>query len=189
MTGKVGMPNTEKIKTKLRKLLELARQGVGGEKDNAQSVLEKLLSKHGLTLEDLDSEQAEVVQCEFKFSDAQERKLLLQVIFTVLNASTIPVRDDHKNSKTLCLKATRAQALEIDLAWGLYRESFKKEQERLFVAFLHKNELFGPDNKDADEKIPEPSKLSKEDIQSIAFMVMGMKKTQVYKALPSAVAV
>ena len=140
------MSDTEKIKAKLIKLFALARQGVGGEKENAKSVLDKLLTKHGLTLEDLDSEQAETIQCEFKFADALERKLLLQVIFTALNVFSIPVRDDHKN------------------------------------------ELFGPDDKDSGEEKCEPSKLSKEDIEAIAFMAMAMKKTQTNKALPSAIA-
>lgn len=46
----MNTPSAEHIKAKLRKLLELARQGVGGEKDNAQSILGKMLTKHGLTL-------------------------------------------------------------------------------------------------------------------------------------------
>lgn len=182
------MPNTERIKEKLRKLLELTRQGVGGEKDNAQSILDKLFKKHGLTLDDLDPEYAEVYECEFKFGNALERKLLLQVIFTVLNVSSIPVRHDHKNSKTLCVKATHAQKLEIDLAWSLYRESFTKEQDRLFIAFIHKNHLFGPDN--VEDEIPyEPSKLSKEDIAALAAMICAIKITNVRKALPSAITI
>ncbi len=175
--------NDEIIKTKLRKLLELVRQGVGGEKDNAQSVLDKLLKKHGLTLDDLDSEHAETIPCEFRFGNALERKLLLQVIFTVLNKKSMSVRDNHKNSKTLCIKATRAQKLEIDLAWSLFREAFTKEQDRLFIAFIHKNHLFGPD--EVENEVPhEPSNLSKEDIAAIAAMIGAIQETHVHKALP-----
>lgn len=124
-------------------------------------------------------------ECEFKFGDALERKLLLQVIFTVLNASSIPVRDDHKNSRTLCIKATRAQKLEIDLAWSLYREAFTKERDRLFTAFIHKNRLYGPDDVEDDDEAPrEPSKLSKEDVAAIVAMMVAIKETRVHKALP-----
>lgn len=179
----MNTPSAEHIKAKLRKLLELARQGVGGGKDNAQSILGKLLTKHGLTLDDLDPEYAEVCECEFKFGNALERKLLLQVIFTVLNVTTIPVRDDHKNSKTLCIKATRAQKLEVDLAWSLYRDAFTKEQDRLLKAFIHKNNLYGPDDME-DEAPREPSKLSKEDVAAIVAMMGAIKETRVHKALP-----
>lgn len=180
------MPNAEHIKAKLRKLLELARQGVSGEKDNAQSVLDKLFKKHGLTLDDLDSEYAEVCECEFKFGNALERKLLLQVLFTVLNVSSIPVRRDHRNSKTLCVEATRAQALEIDLAWSLYREAFTKEQDRLLIAFIHKNRLHGSDEVKG-EPPHEPIKLSKEDLAAIVAMMAAIKTTHVRRALPSAI--
>lgn len=179
----MSTPSAEHIKAKLRKLLELVRQGVGGEKDNAQSILSKLLKKHGLTLDDLDPEYAEVCECEFKFGNALERKLLLQVIFTVLNVTTILGREEHKNSKVLCIKATRAQKLEIDLAWSLYREAFTKEQDRLLIAFIHKNHLYGPDGGESKTS-PEPSKLSKDDITAIVAMMGAIKETHVHKALP-----
>lgn len=180
------MPNDEKIKEKLRKLLELTRQGVGGEKDNAQSVLDKLLRKHGLVLEDLDPECAPVEPYEFSFKDEVERDLLHQVIYSVLQVSSVFIREQHANSKKVCIKVTKAQKLEIDLAFGLYREAFKKEQQRLFLAFIHKNRLCGPGlDKDDAEKAPKSSTLSKEDVEAIIAMMGAIKTTHIYKALPS----
>lgn len=182
------MPNTERIKDKLRKLLELSRQGVGGEKDNAQSVLDKLLTKHGLALDDLDPDVAPVESCEFRFDDKWEHDLLIQVVYSVLQTLTITYREEHKNSKKYCIKATKAQKLEIDLAYGLYREAFKKEQERLFVAFIHKNRLFGPDaEKDDSDTKTEIHELSKEDVAAIVAMMGAIKTIHVRKALPSTV--
>lgn len=177
------MNSEDRIKAKMRKLLELVRQGVGGERENAQSMLEKLLKKHDLTLEDLDSEKAEVGLYEFAFNDKLEKKLLTAVMHFVLQAKTIMVRNDHKNSKKICIQVTKAQKLEIDLAYGVYREVFKKEQQNLFLAFIHKNHIFGPDEND-DKENDTPSKLTKEDLMSIAFMMQGMRTTHVNKSLP-----
>lgn len=182
------MPNIERIKEKLRKLLELTRQGVGGEKNNAQSVLDKLLKKHSITLEDLDPECAPVEPYEFSFKNEVERDLLHQVIYSVLQVSSVFVRDQHANSKKVCIKVTKAQKLEIDLAFEVYRIAFKKEQQRLFLAFIHKNRLCGPGlDKDDAEKAPKPSLLSKEDVEAIITMMNAIKTTRVHKALLCAV--
>lgn len=181
------MPNTERIKGKLRKLLELARQGVGGEKDNAQSVLDKLLTKHGLTLDDLDPDIATVEPFEFSFKDELERDLLHQIMHHVLQSSKLSVRVERGNSKRVCIKITRAEKLEIDLAFDIYRKAFRKEQERLFIAFINKNNLRGPGLDEEDKKdAPAPLNVSEEDLMAIATMMMAIKQTRVYKALPSA---
>ena len=46
---------TEK-KERLKKLYALALRGVGGEKEQAQAILDKLLKKYAMTLDDLDDE-------------------------------------------------------------------------------------------------------------------------------------
>lgn len=177
------MSNSERIKEKLRKLLELARQGVGGEKDNAQSVLDKLLKKHDLTLDDLDPDFAPVELCEFSFDDKLERDLLLQVTFSVLQTNSIMRRKERGNSKKLRIKMTKAQYLEVDLAFGLYREAFKKEQRRLYLAFVHKNNLVGQTRDDDTDVQSKPSELSKEDVDAIISMMGAIKTTNVRKAL------
>ena len=48
---------SEKVQAKLRKLQALAERGVGGEKETAKRMLEKLLARHGLTLDDLADER------------------------------------------------------------------------------------------------------------------------------------
>ena len=41
-------------KERLKKLYALALRGVGGEKEQAQAILDKLLKKYAMTLDDLD---------------------------------------------------------------------------------------------------------------------------------------
>jgi hypothetical protein len=182
------MKNDERIKEKLRKLLELARQGVGGEKDNAQSILVKLLKKHGIQLDDLDPECSTVEPHEFSIKDEMDRDLLHQVIYAVLQTSSVQVRIERGNSKKVCIKITKAQKLEIDLAFGVYREAFRNEQRKLFLAFINKNKLFGPGlEKEDAERAPKRSPLSKEDAAAILAMMGAIKTTHIHKALPSTV--
>lgn len=71
----------------LRKLKALAEKGVGGEKINAQKKLEALMQKNGITEDELDEETA--IECLFNISGIRERRLLMQIIYKVLEASQI----------------------------------------------------------------------------------------------------
>jgi hypothetical protein len=46
---------SDKVKSLVAKLLELSNRGIGGEAKNAERLLQNLLAKHGITLEDLDN--------------------------------------------------------------------------------------------------------------------------------------
>lgn len=174
-----------KIQERLRKLLALARQGEGGEKANAQSILDKMLKKHGLRIEDLDPERLERGLCKFSYGNELEYQLLLQVIFNVLGASSIHGVKGPGNRKTFEVLVTRAQGLEIDLAWSIYRDAFRLEQQRLLEAFVHKNRLYGARDASVPPEKASGHESSKEDTQAILAMMRAIKPTQVYKAIPA----
>lgn len=56
----------EKILEKLRKLYELAKQGVGGERVNAENALYALLEKYGLTIDAVDDNRKELHEFDCK---------------------------------------------------------------------------------------------------------------------------
>ena len=64
-------------KERLKKLHALAMRGVGGEKEQAQKILEKLMQKYGISLNDLDEEQ--IREFDIVYHGEIARKLLLQV--------------------------------------------------------------------------------------------------------------
>lgn len=52
-------------KERLKKLYALALRGVGGEKEQAQAILDKLLKKYAMTLDDLDDEVIQEYDLEY----------------------------------------------------------------------------------------------------------------------------
>jgi len=56
----------KKLKEKLIKLLKLAEQGAGGEKVNAQNILENLLKKHGFSISDINDESNDFYSFKYK---------------------------------------------------------------------------------------------------------------------------
>lgn len=128
------------VRRRLFKLLELARRGEGGEKDNAQRMLEALFKRHGLTMEDL--ERPERKRYRFKCRDPIELKLLLQIAYRVLDRTDYTVWRQGSSAARL-LDLTPMEFAEIQFLWDLYRRQWSKERDMLLSAFIQRHKLFG----------------------------------------------
>ena len=73
----------EKTIQRIKKLQALAERGVGGEKETAAKMLQRLLEKNGIsTLEELEKEEIEYFL--FSYNGRHEIKLLKQCMYKVL---------------------------------------------------------------------------------------------------------
>lgn len=76
----------EKTIQRIKKLQALAERGVGGEKETAAKMLQRLLEKNGIsTLEELEKEEVEYFL--FSYKGRHEIKLLKQCMYKVLGHS------------------------------------------------------------------------------------------------------
>lgn len=76
----------EKTVERIKKLKALAERGVGGEKETAEKMLQRLLKKNGIsTLEELEEDEVEYFL--FSYKGRHEIKLLKQCMYKVLGAS------------------------------------------------------------------------------------------------------
>lgn len=128
------------IREKMRKLLELAQRGVGGEKDNAMALLNRALQKHGLRITDLDDTLKK--KSWFCYRGGLEKTLLHQIIVAVSDrdVTDVYVRPGKSGSNGFML--TPDQAAEAELRWRIYRRAFREEQDLLLHAFIQKNRIF-----------------------------------------------
>ena len=149
----------EKLRVRLRKLLELARRGVGGERDNAQRFLAKLLKKNGLTLDDLQSEER-TETCRFTFKNALERKLLIQILGATLDQGVVSTSQHKGRSRMLEVRLTKAQRFQVELAFSVYRQELQKNVDRMMTAFFVTNDLYPPtEDADDDDTPMDPAEL------------------------------
>ena len=65
---------TNELLEKIKRIKALAENGVGGERESAQAMLEKLMRKHEISEEELITDNLEEVW--FRYKDENERKLL-----------------------------------------------------------------------------------------------------------------
>ncbi len=163
------------IHEKLRKLLALAQQGIGGEKTNAQARLEALMQKHGIQLSELEDE-AKKTQWFKPARGSIERRLLFQVISQVCG-NTSTWKNKSKPGR-IGVEVTKSQHLEIDLRYSAYLIALQKQMDITFSAFIHTNQIF-PDGPASDA----PSKLSDTELKQIAIAMLGMSKVKIHRTL------
>jgi hypothetical protein len=99
------------IRQRLAKILTLAKRGVGGEKKNAESILRRELKKHGLTIDDIDSENSlnKVSQREYRYKTVEESRLLMQCLSSIVNLKKIDVWKRKKKRELVLYLSTLYQ--------------------------------------------------------------------------------
>jgi len=166
----------ERIIEKLRKILELSRMGIAGEKETAKLALERLLDKYGLEVEDLDA--LDKRRYDFPFVSKYERHLFVQIYAMVCNATQF-AGGQYRRKKCLVVELTPLQYAEISLLWKVYRAALKEEFEKTFDAFIMKHNLYAPGNISEDELSSEEL----ERLRKVSSMARSMDDVSIPRAL------
>lgn len=135
----------EKTIQRIKKLQALAERGVGGEKDTAERMLQKMLERNGIkSLDELQSEEPEYTL--FSYNGKHERKLLVQCIYKVMTAAGDRRFYHSKGTRQkLGIYCTKAQKLEIEMEFEFYRNVFYEELDIFMSAFISAQGIFPPD--------------------------------------------
>lgn len=128
-----------------KKLNELAKQGVGGEKTNAEKMLGDFLKKHSLTLNDIEGEK---ISDYFFFIEKSDHGLFYQILKHVNRNLKLYGEFPEKQIKDLKLQGnyytscTVAEFIEIKSKFHFYSILYKSELKVFFTAFIRANKLF-----------------------------------------------
>jgi len=167
---------TEEQLSKLRKLQSLAERGMFGEKEVAQARLNEFLTKYNVSLEDLEPETIKDYWFAYNKALPYNEKLLGQVIYAVLGECKIY---HYGRKHGVGVECTPSQAVEIETMHTFYYEVLRKEMKLFFDAFLHKNDIFPPDEKKGNVK----TKRDDADIKQMLAMMGTIEKHHVRKQL------
>lgn len=146
------MINKEEL---LKKIKALAENGVGGEKENAQKLLNELMEKYNIKEEELEED----IIKDFEFSMSRFYKavpLASQVIYSIVGKDVENGKGlysyKHRGKKIYSVKCTSAEFLEFEAKLKFYMYHFKIEAERFYSAFVQANGIFPPPDKVKEEK-------------------------------------
>lgn len=152
-----------------KKLLALAKQGVGGEALNAEMMLKRHCEKYGIAIEDLEGD--EVLRTEFKYKSGniRYRDLFFQVVAnTIVDFS----RSYYKRGgNKVAIDCTVSDSIEIKVKYEHYLKEFIKSEKSFFNAFVMAANLYGNVSESKKKSIDDlsPSELAElRKAQSIA---------------------
>lgn len=158
-------------KALLQKIKKLAEQGVSGEKESAQRILDKLMKKYGIAEDDLEDEQKK--EHGFTYSNEFESRIIIQIIGKNTSATPYTWNKGKGSRKTIYCECTDYEAVQMGIEIDYYRDLWRDESDLFFTGFLYKHSLFPKSERDSgpEEKDPSDSK----DIARLAQMIMAMQ--------------
>lgn len=99
----------------LKKIRALAEHGVGGEAENAEKLLARMMKKYGISEEEFDEETR--VRHDFTYHGGEEKKILKQVVYKVTGGYTyelVYTASGRKVRTQLGADCTPAEKVEIE---------------------------------------------------------------------------
>lgn len=175
-----------------KKLLELAKRGIDGERENAKEMLDKFLIKNNLTIEEIEDcfiRKNFVISINVSFLP-----LVTNVIESILQRDIKCYKLKHsmgKGKKTMRLEIAEITELEfLEVLQGVeaYQKDYLRQLDKLRqqikylpLAFCTTNKLFFHSEEEEEEK-PKRRK-RKFDEWLLLEMSLRMSKTTIHKAL------
>lgn len=134
----------------LLKLKELADRGVGGERHNAQKMLNELLVKYEMSESDLSSEDLsfhEIAVPNKHFAG----KILAQVCYSI-HGDINPDKGLYNGLRRgrVRIKCTNAEFIEITAKYNFYLTHFENDLKTFYSAFIQRNQIFPPKSLEKD---------------------------------------
>lgn len=165
------------IQEKLKKIKALADQGVGGEKETAQLLYEKMLAKYGVVEAELEKPE-DLKRRWFKYKDDLDFKLATQIFYKVTGSPEYWVKKD-KRIKQIGVDCTEFEFDEIMFYFNFYIKHLREDFDIFVRAFINVNNIF-PDTTarcyEETEGTENLSQLDLDRLDSIFKMAKGMKK-------------
>ncbi len=134
-------PELESVRLRLLKVLRLAQEGVGGERENAEVLLEKLLRKHSMSMADLEAASGDgQSRVWIPASDLEERNVLAQLTLKLFGTDRKLWRLGQECN--VGIDATPSEHAALLIAWGVYRAAFAEARQALVMGFCFKHGLY-----------------------------------------------
>lgn len=164
----------------LKKIRALAERGVGGEADNAEEILRRLMEKYGVSEDELDEEERR--RHDFEYHGKEQETLLRQVVYKVTGgyAYNLVYRASGRKVKTrLGADCTAAEKVEIEFLFDFYTRLWERERDAFLSAFIQKHRIF------TIRDDIEPQEVSREELLKMQALMLGMSDESPVRALPA----
>lgn len=165
-----------------KKLKALAERGEGGEKENAQKMLDELMQKYDISMDEIELDKRE--DRMFKGVKPAFSKLFAQVVYAVIGKDWDGVGKSLRYPSLRWVKCSAAEKIEIEVRFSIYCRAYVKEIGLFYEAFIQANGIFPIANEStSDEPEKELSLEERQKQYKILSMSQGIEKVDIHKQL------
>lgn len=172
-----------------RKIKALADKGVGGEKLNAEKMLQDFIKKHNIKIEDIEGE--EMSDYFFKLNTDIERRLFPQIGKSIrynlklYGEITKKVIKDYGLDGNFMVTCTLSEFIELKSKLHFYSELYKEEIEIFFTAFVTANDLLINPPSEIKRDITDLTQKELDEFHRVQKMSSNIKKGNFMRQLGS----
>lgn len=151
---------------------------VGGEAENAEKLLARMMKKYGISEEELDEETR--VRHDFTYHGGEEKKILRQVVYKVTGGyayELVYTASGRKVRTQLGADCTPAEKVEIEYLFDFYKRLWEKEKDAFLAAYIQKHRIF------AIRADVEPQEISREEALKMGALMQGMSDESPLRAI------
>ncbi len=189
------MTKKDKIIERLNKLKKMRENGEEGERTNAAALIENIMRRHGISEEDLGMEEDEPFWLEVP--DKMHYKLFVQTMALTggrqIRLAYLPDLPEEQQKQIMTdwkfllrtgekfnvIGFTKKSVFAEGMAkYMMYKDDFRKNMDRFFYAYLHRNELL----LDTDEE-RKMSDDEMDDIMASIMMSQNIRRAEVLRQL------
>lgn len=165
----------------LKKLKALAtdNRGNSNERESAEQRLNELMTKYGITNDDIELEIRK--RRDFYFRELWEHKLICQTLYKIVPEASV-YRYKNKRNWLHC-ELTDAEYLEFEMYYPAYKASFQKEFDLFYSAFVAKNNIYPKDTPKQTDATDIKNKYSRGELMRISMMAEGIESTRVHRQI------
>ena len=180
------MNDREKIIERLAKIKALSHGGVGGERENAERLLESVAKKYGINLDSICGKEEEKRHF-FKAKKGWRLKMIAQLLGLARIEEYGDPDSDHcclyrqmNGKKTVGFYAwcTDSQWLEVMAKFSILSSDYEKQHKAFFRAFLEANNLLTPYREDKKR-----TKKDAEEAEVASVLALGIRKSVLRKQI------
>lgn len=173
----------EKILNLAKKVNQLSKKGVDGEKKSASEKLDLLMTKYGITWEMLESETK--TQREFLIL-GEQRRFFNQVVSSVCGGDAevyFNKLDNNKKKKRFYVTMSDIDFIEVSEKFNFYWEKYQEDLKVFYSAFIQNNHLYRKRTEDDDSESEDVSPDERERLLKVVQMMKGMDRHTMQKRL------
>lgn len=170
------MEPIDRILELAKKIKALSERGVGGERENAIVMLQRLMKNHEITMDMINENDAK----DHVFVIIKDRKrFFFQVIANVAgkNVKYGQYVKAPRGKLRYFINCTASEAIEIQAKFDFFYTAYEKEVDIFYSAFIQKNNLYSkPTGEEREDDDKELTTEESERLSLMMNMMQGMKR-------------